>query len=186
MVKEKAIIMGYVLTISIILHFITFYILIILYQRQKNIEPVDKEKILREMEDLLIAYTTEMKENNEQLAKTILREKKATPLLSTNIVRPLTEKVEVETTMHQNTYEHKDDEQPTLLAQEEKHSSDFSEENEYSNYVPPIPEDDVPPVETSPISQILSLHKRGLTVNEIAKQLNMGAGEVELLIKIHQ
>src|SRR5699024_3576524 len=54
---------------------------------------------------------------------------------------------------------------------------------EFGNYSPPIPEDESPIIETSPVSQVLSLHKQGLSEQEIAKQLNMGAGEVELMIK---
>lgn len=176
--------MGYLLAVSFVLHFITFYLLIMFYQRLKAQQPFDKEKTLREMEDLLIAYTQEMKDNNEKLAKTVLRERKAKSSFSPPISKDITEAKIV-----QNDENMKEDQENILeqkhKVQDEKVETEHFQE-QVMNYTPPLPKDEPPPLHTSPISQILSLHKRGLDVNEIAKQLNMGAGEVELLIKIHK
>lgn len=178
--------MGYLLTISLILHFVCFYFLIILYQRQKNQQPLDKEKILREMEDLLVAYTTEMKENNERLAKIVARERKATPIFSPQShQRMSTEKSILHKKISNVAKQGVTATEKVQVNSEDSFTPTFTEET-LSSYVPPIPEDNLPPVETSPVSQILSLHRSGLPVNEIAKKLNMGAGEVELLIKIHK
>ncbi|MEM1506445.1 hypothetical protein RG959_24150, partial [Domibacillus sp. 8LH] len=60
---------------------------------------------------------------------------------------------------------------------------DYSEQ-ENSSYTPPVPiEEDQ--VEASLQSRILQLHHRGKSNTEIAKQLDCGKTEVELIIKLY-
>src|SRR5690554_3815624 len=173
--------MGYVLIISFILHFISFYFLVILYQRQKNQQPFDKDKTLREMEDLLVAYTTEMKENNERLASIVTREQKNAPHISFSPKknRQITDEESIPKNVVNKNLEKQNSVKQNYHKQNDGNTTETFSKEEFVDYSPPIPNDESPPIETSPVSQILSLYKRGIDIKEIAKELNMGAGEVE-------
>lgn len=56
------------------------------------------------------------------------------------------------------------------------------------DYQPPIPVDEQveSSYQPSPQATIISLHKQGVSSAEIAKQLDMGKGEVDLIIKFQQ
>ncbi|MDG5788162.1 hypothetical protein QA612_11750 [Evansella sp. AB-P1] len=164
--------MVYVLIISFILHLISFLFMIILFQRQEKQQIVDQKKILNEMEDMLVAYTAEMKENNERIANIVLKRSKEF------------------TVSRAKNHENKDKIQEKDFADEsiiiEKASIRMEDEDdEYEAYSPPVPEDDSKAT-TSANAKILSLHQEGYSVQEIAQQLNMGAGEVELFLKFYK
>src|SRR5690625_2775171 len=59
--------------------------------------------------------------------------------------------------------------------------------NESSKEYPPIPLENpsVDQVETSLHSQVFHLHQKGLTTEEIAKQLNRGKTEIELIVTLN-
>ncbi|MFA9558057.1 DUF6115 domain-containing protein [Evansella sp. AB-rgal1] len=167
--------MVYLLVVSFILHFISFYIMILLYQRQSKQEPVKGEKVLREMEDMLVSYTTEMKENNDRIVRIILKERKESAY----------KEVPFHAKLNGENERSKDD----VTEIESKGKNNIEDEDDlytnYSNYKPFLPKEILEPT-TSDTAKVLSLHKRGLTVKEIAQKLNMGAGEVELMIKFHK
>lgn len=63
------------------------------------------------------------------------------------------------------------------------------EENEATrDYQPPIPKEEQAETSYQPSTQaiIISLQKQGFSSTEIAKQLHMGKGEVDLIIKFQQ
>lgn len=66
------------------------------------------------------------------------------------------------------------------LTEKATHQSDKEEQ-----YIPPLPEElaETMTYEQSSQATILMLHQKGLTATDIAKKLNMGKGEVELIIK---
>lgn len=187
--------MIYLLIISFFLHLISLFAIVVLYQKTEAMQPPDHNQTLREMEDLLISYTTEMKENNERMARRLSK-------LNTDQVAVRTaEGPNQNQTLERNQTKHpfdsvkKDvsfDEEMQNDHQNEKESilnreNDQSPEaDEYTDYVPPGVDDEEVRVDTSSTSRILSLHAQGYSVQEIAKQLRMGAGEVELLLKFHQ
>lgn len=161
--------------------------MILLFQRQKEQNPVDQEKNLKEMEDLLLSYTAEMKENNERLVKMVLKEK---GLQRANELKQQTEQTQkspkpsithvdvsgVESTkVTEEKNETKEEELPML-----------KDEEKYKDYAPPTPKEEEHDTTPSDTSRVLSLHQQGYTVMEIAQKLNMGIAEVDLLLKFHK
>ncbi|WP_078595619.1 DUF6115 domain-containing protein [Evansella clarkii] len=167
--------MLYLLIISFLLHLVCFYFIILLYQRLKQQEPFDKEKTLDEMEEMLLAYTTEMKENNEKIARIVSRKLNN----QTAGLKPDDRSSAAEPDESEREQEEPDGE--IIAFQTEQDSAEQKE------YTPPLPDEEkAVRVDTSPQSRVLSLHNEGYTIKEIARKLNMGTGEVELMIKFYK
>jgi hypothetical protein len=161
----------YLITISFILHFISFFIIILLIQKLnvKNTmgQANEQEKLKREIEDLLVAYTTEMKEENEKLVnKIVIKRNKFKEEQS-------------------NTFTSSENQKTNPSAPLVKKPSRNKPEVE-EDFLPPIIDEYEDIVEQSSTAQVLSLANQGFTAKEIAKRLSMGAGEVELLLKFHK
>lgn len=181
--------MIYLLILSFFVHFISIFAIVVLYQKIEASRPVDKDQTLKEMEDLLISYTTEMKDNNERIVRrlsklnleqtTSMESKKETGY--SNMQRKPADQHPSEGT-GKGVYFAK--EQDGNGTKQEKQST--VEVDTYGNYTPPGIADESIQVNTSSTSRILSMHAQGYSQQEIAKKLQMGAGEVELLLKFHQ
>lgn len=174
--------MAYLLAISFLLHLITLFIIVVLVQKTNVIKPSllsndrEQEKLKQEIEDLLVAYTIEMKEENEKLINKLVQKRK------------MQEQVQTETakTYEKNrdqTYQAEKKIEPTGLL---KSSPKRNHQTDEHSYVPPFVEETEDIVEQSSTAQILSLAKQGYSAKAIAKRLNIGDGEVELLLKFHK
>lgn len=145
----------YLLTISIVLHFITFLILILVVKKVRNTldyEQLERQK--REIEDLLAFYSVELKEENERFLEQLLKAN--------------------ENERSEESIEEHVEEDPTNSIQtvEEKQKTPH----------PPVAEKAYEP---SLEAQVLQLHHQGYDAKEIAKMLNKGHGEIELLLKFN-
>ncbi|WP_280768953.1 DUF6115 domain-containing protein [Salipaludibacillus daqingensis] len=174
--------MVYLIIISLVLHLVSFFVIILLYQRMENQKPLDQDKTIREIEDLLVSYTSEMKENNERLVR---RMKKMSP---TNVPQPSNDKEHEDVSLHdpksispnRNSYY-------SDLDSIEKNEFGTEEGTDYDDYSPPTPdENNNIKFDSSNTANVLSLSKQGYSQKEIAKRLQMGAGEVELLLKFYK
>ncbi|MGJ9381437.1 DUF6115 domain-containing protein [Salipaludibacillus sp. CF4.18] len=165
--------MVYLVIISLALHFVSFYIMILLYQRMERTKPLDKEKTMKELEDLLLSYTTEMKDNNERLARRVSK-------LSANSSPKVNEHRKIE-----NIPEPITDPDQSLV---NTFPDSADHEEDYKEYEPPLPDETSEEIalDSSTTSRVLSLYKRGNSITDIAKELRIGAGEVELLLKFYK
>lgn len=171
--------MAYLLAVSFLLHIITFFLIVVLVQKinikKTETEVVEQEKLKREIEDLLIAYTAEMKEENEKLLTKLASKRKSQEQVQSNTIKTYenlnsqTETVEMKKRVLPQP-------KPAIIRNVEIDDT----------YAPPIVEDTEDRLEQSSTAQILSLSKQGYSVKEIAKKLNIGDGEVELLLKFHR
>ncbi|TPE69608.1 DUF6115 domain-containing protein [Halalkalibacterium halodurans] len=165
--------MSTIAIISLILHGVTFLWIITLVQKLSLKETeTDHKKTVKEIEDLLAAYTLEMKEENEKLLKQFEAMRKV----------PVAKEPEDASTLATPA---KPMSEPEPEAVRE---SDPAPPEEQEESVPPWLDgsnDEAVIVETSDQSRVISLAKQGLSVEEIAKKLNMGKGEVELLLKFY-
>lgn len=151
--------MEYLLLISFIIHAITFVII-----RQLKIK-IDRpsednarfEQQQKEIEELLAVYLLEIREENEKLVDLIDQSDRLTST-------PITETKKNDAPLES---------EPNKAAEK------------YSSYQPIEPDDQADTVEPSFAAQVLSLHAQGTTPEAIARQLNRGKTEVELLIKFH-
>ncbi|WP_058307788.1 DUF6115 domain-containing protein [Gracilibacillus massiliensis] len=151
------------LLISFMIHVITFIIIRQLKQRQDNIETIEDNVNLqvKNLEDTLAIYLIELKEENEHFMKQI--ERVDVPIQMTESKHPVNEEIAIKSeTMKEKGQEVK----------------------EYQPISPVESQEDV--VENSTTASILHLDAKGYTIDEIAKKLNKGKTEVELLLKFQQ
>ncbi|GAE29272.1 DUF6115 domain-containing protein [Halalkalibacter hemicellulosilyticus] len=147
--------------ISLLLHGFTFLWIMILLQRIRHVQsqPDRMNQLQSELEDILVAYTTEMKEENERLLEKIQRNN------------------------HQATMS-LEEKQLTKASNDSIKLEEKEEED--SPYIPPINISEQETYEKSYTVKVLELAQSGLTSEQIAKKLKMGKGEVELILKFHQ
>ncbi|MFA9456068.1 DUF6115 domain-containing protein [Halalkalibacter sp. AB-rgal2] len=153
--------------ISLLLHGFTFLWIMILLQRIRHVQsqPDSMNQLQSEMEDILLAYTTEMKEENERLLEKVQRNKHQT-------TRSLVEEQSAKAS----------NDSIQLEAKEEQEQ----EQEDSLPYIPPIEINEQETYEKSYTVKVLELAQSGLTSEQIAKKLKMGKGEVELILKFHQ
>lgn len=168
------------------MHLVSFFVMIVLYQRIESHKPLDQEKTIKEMEDLLVSYTTEMKENNERLVRRVSRMPSKDVLkgkseLSDPIVQ---DENEIKKASHSSRKSALKNEATTST--EKEMEADITEE--YNRYEPPAPSEEKEEVsfDSSNTARVLSLSEQGFSHREIAKKMQMGAGEVELLLKFYK
>ncbi|WP_440895334.1 DUF6115 domain-containing protein [Amphibacillus sp. Q70] len=147
------------LLISFLIHILTF--VMIRQLKVKLDQPNENKKVLaqqqKQIEELLAVYLLEIREENEKLLDLINKGQQSASQKDSKSEAPLT----------QNESE--------LNATTEK----------YQDYQPIVPdEEDI--VEQSFAAQVLSLAEQGYTAETIAKKLNCGKTEVELLLKFQQ
>ncbi|MRG85372.1 DUF6115 domain-containing protein [Salinibacillus xinjiangensis] len=160
----------FLLTFSLLLHGIVFIIIIFLFKRidlQKSANQ-NKEDI-REIEDMLFAYVEEIKEENQKLL---------------NIINENGKNVKDEKQVEQKKHQQALASTTNTQTQSANIQADELEQKEETNGYNPenIMIDDQLEIQTSE-SKVLQLYHRGLSVEEIAKELNIGKTEVELMIK---
>ncbi|MFD2443549.1 hypothetical protein ACFSO7_06055 [Bacillus sp. CGMCC 1.16607] len=189
--------------ISLLLNFVAFFVILILFQRQNKLFEVEKnqEKLVKEMEEVIASYLMEMKEDNERFIEKInqinqsrnmkveskVEEKrqsqhtyseesahnKLTEKLESTSARPVyaVSRVQIANAYKQNQYPQiKKDESNSVL-------SDI-----------PINTNGIETVsiKKSILEEILLLQNQGYSEEEIAKKLNKGKTEIQLLLKFQQ
>lgn len=190
------------IAVLFILQLLSFYFLIILNTKLAKFKDLEKkqERLMREMDDTISVYLAEMKDENDRLIQELQRVSKSeTP---TNSVEQEEQFV-------------RQQEQPSSLIKEESTvDSSISLDQEPRIYVPKnivanaysrqqqsgakaeakvIRSDQQPSgatekEEAKPLTleqQAIKLSKQGKTSEEIAKQLQKGKTEIELLLKFH-
>ncbi|KHF39753.1 DUF6115 domain-containing protein [Halalkalibacter okhensis] len=154
------------ITISLLLHAFTFLWILTLMRQQSHHSKEDYDHLKSEIEDLLVSYTIEMKEENEQLLKRI-NEYKDSTANEAKLVSP-----------------------SSVTKQKHETIEQFEEETDkYKAYHPPIPnleEEDEDMYQQSDTTKVIILSKQGLSPEQIAKKLNLGKGEVELMLKFYR
>jgi hypothetical protein len=170
--------MTYLIAMSFILHLISFFLIVILVQKINGkmalAETNEQEKLKREIEDLLVAYTAEMKEENEKLvSKIVLKRKTSDQKQAETIKNYESQRTEVTT---------KKASLPPFLPRTEATRVEAVDEE----FAPPIAVQSEDIVEQSSTAQVLSLANQGFSAIEIAQRLGLGAGEVELLLKFRK
>ncbi|MFN7250811.1 MAG: DUF6115 domain-containing protein [Anaerobacillus sp.] len=170
--------MTYLIAMSFILHFISFFLIVILVQKinGKNTlgETNDQEKLKREIEDLLVAYTAEMKEENDKLVNKIVFTRKTSDQNQAKTIKDY-ESQRLEMTTKKAPL-------PPYPKKTEATRAEVVEEE----FAPPILVESTDIVEQSSTAQVLSLATQGFSAIEIAQRLGLGAGEVELLLKFRK
>ena len=176
------------LSISLLLHLFTFFWIINLIQKINLKSPNDTKEIERiksEIEDVLLSYTAEMKEENEKL----VLEMKKLKIDNNQMIKRMEmnkeeEPIEIPNKLNaqrvfRTSNAYKVNTQPTN--QKPKRES-------YEEYNPPVIEDEKENdiFEQSDTAKILALAEQGNNAEQIAKKLSLGKGEVELVLKFYR
>jgi hypothetical protein len=161
----------FLFVISFILHLISFFFIILLSLKLAKVKEVETKqaKMMKDMEEAIAAYLLEFKEENEKfidtLTKTINRvelqhkkEEKAEKQVPTYLPNIEQIKDQVDISM-------------THINHEKISSSNNTEMNKEMQSI---------------MQQALQLHRQGKTIEEIARILEKGKTEIELLLKFQR
>ncbi|SDH93394.1 DUF6115 domain-containing protein [Alteribacillus bidgolensis] len=170
------------LVISMAFHLLTFFVFILFYQQQQKLKEERRElyDMREDLEELLESCTADIKKENEEL-KHLFDERSTSNLKQEQAVFP-TNTNEHLTTVEKNegqSQKYKDKEQSF----HEQASSPL--DPSFENYSPLTEQKTEDTLEQSSQAQVLSLASQGYKQDEIAKKLNMGKGEVDLLLKFY-
>ncbi|UPW84159.1 hypothetical protein [Lysinibacillus sp. Ag94] len=188
------------IAILFILQLLSFYFLIILNTKLAKFKDLEKkqERLMREMDDTISVYLTEMKDENDRLIQELQRVSKSET--QTNAVK------------HEEQIERQKEQSPSLTKEESPVDGSTRLDNEPRFYVPKNivanaysrqqqteakteakvvhssqqPTNATKKEEAKPLTieqQAVELAKQGKTAEEIAKQLQKGKTEIELLLK---
>lgn len=156
------------LVFSLLLHVVTFYIIIVLVQRMNHINSQPTHENFPDIDEALQAHLEAVREENQALIDYIDKSKiRYTEPVTTIVSEPIKQKaVEVKPA--------------PILPPEPKPKPEPELE-----YAPPVV-DIVDQVEQSSTAEVLHLHEQGLPSETIAKKLNIGKGEVELMLNLNR
>lgn len=147
---------------------VIFFLIIILFLRQSRIQNMENSKnsAVKEMEEILSAYFIEMKEENGKFLKKMHRDQKSA-IKNESTIEKNEEKGHIESPL---TPSHID-----LIVAEESPEA-----------LLPKYDDENKDTMDSIVKEAIKLQKQGLSIDKIAKKLNKGKTEIELLLKFRQ
>jgi uncharacterized membrane protein YgaE (UPF0421/DUF939 family) len=161
------------LVISFIFHLISFFFIILLSLKLSKVKEVEtkQEKMIKDMEEAIAAYLLEFKEENEKFIDTLTKTINRIELQNKKAEKA--ERQAVLPTYLPNIEQIKDqvDISMTHITHEKVGSSKDAEMNKEMQSI---------------MQQALQLHRQGKTIEEIARILEKGKTEIELLLKFRQ
>ncbi|UFU01052.1 hypothetical protein KO561_09005 [Radiobacillus kanasensis] len=178
----------FLVAMSLLLHVLSFLAIRMLLGKVNKLsqyESNDKQR-MTEMEDLFATYLEEIKLENEKLEQAIIQtENTRQPVVhgkeTSSTIATKTESVTPPKEVKKTTEE----KNSIVEKEEEAKKSNLVElpSDESDAYSPPteLPMEDI--VEQSLQSKVYQLHDQGYTVEEIAKRLDCGKTEVDLMLK---
>jgi hypothetical protein len=161
----------FLFVISFALHILAFFLIILLYLKLSKVKEVEtrQSRVMKDMENAVAAYLLELREENEKFIQKL-------STLLTSIEKDQNE-----------IPKHNESELPPYLPKIEniQDQIDITSSNEKNNH--PEREQDSNMEEMSlMMQQALQLHKQGKSIEEIARILEKGKTEIELLLKFRQ
>jgi DNA-binding transcriptional regulator WhiA len=160
----------FLFVISFICHLISFFFIILLSLKLSKVKELEKKqtKMMKDMEEAIATYLLEFKEENEKFIGTLTK------------------------TINRVELQHKKEERravlPTYLPNIEqiKDQVDISTTHITHERVSSDKDTEMNNELQSLMQQALQLHKQGKTIEEIARILEKGKTEIELLLKFRQ
>ncbi|SDG98745.1 hypothetical protein SAMN05192534_101237 [Alteribacillus persepolensis] len=161
------------IVLSFFVHIVTIGFLVVISKKQKALQK-ERGNLMNVREDvkgLLETYTNEVKRENEALKQS----------LQTQTSAPRIYELQQQTQQAAEESDKRPEQQERTDKRENIRENNFSIPNKNEDI-----EDTEDTYEVSFKAKVLSLANQGYEKGEIAKQLNMGKGEVELLLKFYQ
>ncbi|MCT2534550.1 hypothetical protein NC661_15890 [Aquibacillus koreensis] len=172
----------FLLFMSFLLHIVSFILIKTFRDKLKEVDQLEttQKQNVKEMEDLLAVYLLEIKDENEKLVK-VLQENE-------HVQRKEKKRQPISSHVKEDMYTVEDREQKeadnTLQNVERKTTKRKEEYNDYNPPIDRMEQQDV--LEQSTSAKVMSLYEQGNSVEAIAKKLDCGKTEVELLLKFHR
>lgn len=178
---------------NFVLIILALYLILHLYQRIRVLEQIKTDRIMDNINEVFTAYLEDVRKENDRLASevrnvmnknTVIKEETEAQQNKT-AASPFPEREEqAESSGFGQLLKEKIAEGPSEqnVDQVTDHTTAANEAGNLNPWVPPI-EKIQDSLEESPFVQAVKLQKKGYTVHEIAKRLNRGEGEIELLLK---
>ncbi|GAM15578.1 hypothetical protein [Mesobacillus selenatarsenatis] len=187
----------FLLLLSLILNGAAIFAIILLYLRQNRLVEAEKkqERIINEIEEVFSAYLFELKEENDKFLELMTTTKVQNQPGDKETAAPEASDKEPEKGSDHIAQE----KQPSQLGKGIAYHAARKAYQQNREQVSPdldLPEEDIMAVESqennveikqlSFIDQVLYMKKQGLTIEEIARDLDKGKTEIELLLKFRQ
>ncbi|TGB04778.1 DUF6115 domain-containing protein [Halobacillus salinus] len=153
----------FLLIISFIIDGVLLLGIFTLSTRIKKAEELElrQQEIASEIEGMFSSYLLEIKEENQRM----------------------TEWIERKPSFHTET---SNEEHIGFSVAEKLSTKEGAGDSQPAGYTPPEPEEQPSGYTPSASSEILKMRNKGYSIDDIAKQLDKGKTEVELLLKFHQ
>lgn len=187
---------SFFIVISIILNFIALFGIIIIYLRQNRLFDLEKkqEKMVKEMEEVISSYLLEIREDNEEFLDKIkvmnqMRNESSFPNTDNKgevdyTYIPKVAKIN-QSSENQNSVSVK----PIQIFRSQVVEA-YKKNNqiEDTDHIEKLLDQhvDTKPEKKSILQEIISLQSQGFSEEEIAKKLNKGKTEIQLLLKFRQ
>mgnify|MGYP002655933102 CR=1 FL=1 len=166
------------------LHAALIYFVVILYTRMNSLKATEQKQreLLEETENTLAAFLMEVKEENDKLSKAAATSPDSfAEELKLNLQIPKEPQPPTESQQSIESEDPVPEHLSALLSEVEV------QEEKVNEPVPSSETEDVSPsvgeIEETFQDQVKSLYDRGMTLEEIAKELKTGKTEIELLLK---
>ncbi|MFS1518401.1 hypothetical protein V1503_18365 [Bacillus sp. SCS-151] len=182
---------------------VAFWLIIILYLRISRLHEVEKkqERMIKDLESVIASFVVEMKEQNDQFlnrVQAVKKEQSSSPHGSstTEVQQPLDK--QTNTKISNDKLEQKYSSSydiDTLSDEDVKDLLPDYRNNDYEN-VKQLNRNDIKPYNKEHVmsgdknqtfkDKVLGLRSQGYGIEDIAKQLNKGKTEIELLLKFNK
>lgn len=152
---------AFFLTVSFIIHGILIFAILVLLKKVRQAEELElrQKQVASEIEDLFTSYLMEIKEENNRMSQWLQKE-------NTSAEEPLGNR--------------------GVEKSKEGVTEDVDQESSHRNYTPPFMEEEKETYQPSQHSIIFDMKAQGYSIEQIAKKMDKGKTEVELLYKFHQ
>ncbi|RLQ95718.1 hypothetical protein [Falsibacillus albus] len=162
----------FLLIVSFIFNIVIMFSVVLLYVRQNRLVETEnnQRKMMNEMEDVITAYLIEMKEENEKFLSQIQEVKENKPMKAAVESDDMTEIAPSHKRRH-------------AVSAYKKSLSPGRDDLIISEAEQKVDRDEA---ENTFLQKAMDLQKQGLSIDEIAKELNTGKTEIELLLKFRQ
>jgi hypothetical protein len=190
----------FLLLLSLILNAAAIFAIILLYLRQNRLMEAEKKqhRIMKEIEEVFSAYLYELKEENDNFIEMM----KKTNNIDNSDASPYRQDGTTDQEDTSSNEKQDPNELPSRIGkgvsyhaarkayQQSSEPVSMKEEvvaeDEALQDMPMIPVAERQPVQLSFIDQVVKMKKQGLTIEEIARDLDKGKTEIELLLKFRQ
>lgn len=178
-----------IVVILVISQLISFYLIVLLNTKISKFNDLEirQDRLIREMEDTIAAYLLEMKEENDRFIEElstvdVSSSERNEEYKNTNIIKQSTVKQEIPKSEPKPPLESK-----PIIPKSVATNAYNRQKNQSTKETNKNETKTTSPTEfKNPLEQeVITLHKEGKTIEEIAKITQKGKTEIELLLKFH-